>query len=273
MLSRTWLDDVERVGVGVLVDRHRAGRLAAEPAGGIVVLRVELDPGDVPEPDDRAVVAAADDDVLELADRRQPPLGEDRVLEHQARRGRLAADLAHRRLAVLGLDRLDHLGRRDELRGHPVRVEPDPHGVLPPERRHVADPGDPLQHVEHVDLARNCRGTSSRYRPSGETRLTTQTMSVDVFLIVTPYCLTSGGRTACGRLHAVLDVHRADVLRVPDVERRDDRRDAVARAVRAEVDHPLDAVDLLLDRRRHGLGHGLRIGAGVGRRDLDLRRA
>ena len=41
-------DDVERIGVGVLVDRHRAGRLAVEPAGGVVVLRVELDPGDVP---------------------------------------------------------------------------------------------------------------------------------------------------------------------------------------------------------------------------------
>ena len=40
-------DDVERVGVGVLVDRQRAGRLAAQPAGGVVVLRVELDAGDV----------------------------------------------------------------------------------------------------------------------------------------------------------------------------------------------------------------------------------
>ncbi len=59
-------DDVERIGVGILVDRQRAGRLAVEPAGGVVVLRVELDPGDVAEPDDRAVVAAADDDVLEF---------------------------------------------------------------------------------------------------------------------------------------------------------------------------------------------------------------
>ena len=32
------------------------------------------------------------------------------------------------------------------------------------------------------------------YRPSGEMRLTTQTMLVEVFLTVTPYCLTSGGR-------------------------------------------------------------------------------
>jgi len=34
------------------------------------------------------------------------------------------------------------------------------------------------------------------YRPSGEVRLTTQTMSVDDFLIVTPYCFTSGGSWA-----------------------------------------------------------------------------
>ena len=97
-------------------------------------------------------------------------------------------------------------------------------------------------------------------------------MSVDVFLIVTPNCLTSGGKTAWAVSHAVLDVDRADVLRIADVEGRDDRRDAVARAVGAEVDHPLDAVDLLLDRRRDRLGDGLGVGAGVGRRDLDLRR-
>ncbi len=97
-------------------------------------------------------------------------------------------------------------------------------------------------------------------------------MSVEVFLIVTPNCLTSGGKHGLGRLDAVLDVDRADVLRIADVEGRDDGRDAVAGAVGVEVDHPLDAVDLLLDRRGDRLGDRLGIGAGVGRRDLDLGR-
>ena len=127
-------DDVEPVGVGILVDRQRAGRLAVHPAGGIVILGVELDPGDVAEPDERAVVAAPHDDLLEFLDGRQPPLGEDRVfLERLARRYRLGADLAGGRLAVLGLDRRDHLLGRHQLAGQPVRVQPDSHRVLPPE--------------------------------------------------------------------------------------------------------------------------------------------
>ena len=147
------LDDVQGVGVGELVDRDRAGGLAVEPAGRLVVLRVELDAGDVGEVDDRAVVVAADDDLLELLDLREPPLGRDRVLEPLAGRRRQGADLAGGGLLVLLLDRLDDLGGRDPLVGHAVRVEPDPHGVLAAERVHVADARDPLEGVDDVDLA------------------------------------------------------------------------------------------------------------------------
>ena len=41
------------------------------------------------------------------------------------------------------------------------------------------------------------------------------------------------------------------------------RHQAVGRRLAAHVEHVLDAVDLLLDRRRHGLGDDLRIGAGI----------
>ena len=43
----TWRTMSRALASAVLVDRQRAGRLAVQPAGGIVVLRVELDPGDV----------------------------------------------------------------------------------------------------------------------------------------------------------------------------------------------------------------------------------
>ena len=64
----------QRVGVGVLVDQDAAGRLAVDVAGRLVVLRRQLDAGDVLDADDRAVVVAADDDLLELARLLQPPL-------------------------------------------------------------------------------------------------------------------------------------------------------------------------------------------------------
>ena len=47
---------------------------------------------------------------------------------------------------------------------------------------------------------------------------------------------------------------------------------AVARALRGHVEHVLDAVDLLLDRRGDRLGHDLGAGPGVVAVDLDGRR-
>jgi hypothetical protein len=43
-------------------------------------------------------------------------------------------------------------------------------------------------------------------------------------------------------------------------------------ARRVHVDHVVGAVDLLLDGRRHVIGHDLGIGAGVGCRNRNLRR-
>ena len=87
-----------------------------------------------------------------------------------------------------------------------------------------------------------------------------------------PVLLDLGREARLGRRHLVLDVDGGDVLVVADVERGDDVGQAVGGAVRVEVDLPLDAVDLLLDRGRDGVGDGLGVGAGVGRGDLDLGR-
>ena len=60
----------------------------------------------------------------------------------------------------------------------------------------VADAGDPPQDVDDADLGVIVEEGRNRYEPSGEIRLTTQTMSVDAFLISTPDCLTSLGSVA-----------------------------------------------------------------------------
>ena len=57
-------------------------------------------------------------------------------------------------------------------------------------------------------------------------------------------------------------------------EREGDRQRhrAVGCRLREHVEHALDAVDLLLERRGHGLGDDLRVGAGIRRADDDRRR-
>jgi hypothetical protein len=107
--------------------------------------------------------------------------------------------------------------------------------------------------------------------PEVSTRLTTQTKLAEVFWTVTPNCLASGGSSGGRGLEPVLHLDGGDVLVDADVEGRGDPGDPVAGAVRGEVQHPLDAVDLLLNRRGGGLGHRHRVGPRVGRRDQDLR--
>ena len=184
-------------------------------------------------------------------------------------RPRLTADLARGRLAVLRLDRLDDLAGLDELRGHAIRIEPDTHGVLAPECVHVAHSGDPPQDIEYIDLrvivqVRGIVTAVGRDQVDHADHVRRGLLDGHAEL------LHFRRQHGLGRLDAVLDVDRGNVLRIADVEGRNDIREAVAGAVRAKVDHPFDAVDLLLDRRAHGLGHGLGIGAGVGGGDLDL---
>ena len=57
-----------------------------------------------------------------------------------------------------------------------------------------------------------------------------------------------------------------------DLERDGQRQAAVGAGLRIEIEQVLDAVDLLLERRRHRLGDDARVGAGKLRPHHDLRR-
>ena len=54
-----------------------------------------------------------------------------------------------------------------------------------------------------------------------------------------------------------------------ELKRDAQRHVAIARTLRRHVEHVLNAVDLLLDRRRNRFRYHLRVGAGIGGRDLD----
>ncbi len=71
---------------------------------------------------------------------------------------------------------------------------------------------------------------------------------------------------------AVLHQHLREVEVGADLEGHGQRIGAVGAAVGLHVEHVLDAVDLLLDRQRDGVDHGLGAGAGIARGDLHRRR-
>ena len=74
------------------------------------------------------------------------------------------------------------------------------------------------------------------------------------------------GQRRLGDGDAVLHQHLGHVDVGADLERHVQGVGAVVVALRRHVHHLLDAVDLLLDRRGHGVGHHLGVGPGVVRR-------
>src|SRR5205807_5843660 len=68
---------------------------------------------------------------------------------------------------------------------------------------------------------------------------------------------------------AILDQHLGGIEIGAELKGDAERHIAVARALRRHVEHVLNAIDLLLDRRRNRLRYHLRVGAGIGGRDLD----
>ena len=90
--------------------------------------------------------------------------------------------------------------------------------------------------------------------------------------VVTPVCLITSGSVRQGQADAVLHQHLGHVQVDAVLERDGQVVRAVVGALRRHVQHVLDAVDLLLDRRGHGLGDDLGAGAGIVAVDLHGRR-
>jgi hypothetical protein len=80
------------------------------------------------------------------------------------------------------------------------------------------------------------------------------------------------GKLGLGERHPVLHVDLGDVGIPADLEGHLHVEGAVVAAGRRHVEHPFDAVDLLLQRLSYGRFHDLRVGPGVAGRYLDDRR-
>ena len=85
----------------------------------------------------------------------------------------------------------------------------------------------------------------------------------DFFLTLTPCTCTCVGQLRHGQRDAVLHQHLGHVQVGAQLEGDRQRVGAVVGALRRHVEHVLDAVDLLLDRRGHGVGHHLGVGPGI----------
>ena len=100
--------------------------------------------------------------------------------------------------------------------------------------------------------------------PSGEVEVDPQ-QDVGVFLGDDDAGLIDDGRQLRRSLgDAVLHIDRGGIDRIADIERDGDGRAAVIGADRRHIGHARHAVDLLLERGRHGVGDDLRAGARVG---------
>ena len=179
------------------------------------------------------------------------------------------ADHAGRRLDVLRLDRLDDVvGGQGVFRGF-LRIDPDPHriiaGAVKLDVADAVDPRQPVLDVEHGVIAqiRHVVAVVRRQQMHDHGQVGRTLLGDDAELP------DHGRQPRLGLLHAVLH----QLLRLVGVgaepERHRQRHRAVGRCLARHVEHAFDAVDLFLDRRRHGLGDDFWIGAGIGCADDD----
>ena len=203
----------------------------------------------------------------------KPRLRRDAEREVDALVDRLVAEPAGRGLRVLLAHGGCDVGRREAELREPVRLQPDTDRVIArAEHLHVADARNAAQLVDHVQASRSSRRTARRSgRPASRTTGSSGS-SAATFATVTPCRRTSSGSSCsalCTRFCTLMiamsgSVPTANVSAISSVPR--------GRAARAHVQHVLDAVQRLLERRGDGLRDHVGARARVDRRDADLRR-
>jgi hypothetical protein len=253
----------QRVRSGRLEDSHGHGVVVVQQRAQRVPARGQLDAGHVAQPYDLSVGAGLDDDVTELLRVRQPPVRvHGQGVVDAIRRGR-AAHYAGGDLRVLFADGGDHVPRRQPARRHLLRVQPDAHGVVAgAEDLDLARARDARQrvlHLQHGVVAQVDHVVTvvrrHQVHDHGDVR-----RALHGGHALLPHLV---GQARQRLADAVLHLHLRQVHVGTHPEGDGQREDAVRRGLRRHVQHVLDAVDLLLQRRGHGLGQDARVGAGI----------
>ena len=251
-----------------MVYRQADGQSLAQVSPRRVALCAQLDAGDIAQAYDTALIGGLDNHLAKLLGADQAALGLDADLEGLRAVSRRLVHDPGRHLQVLGAQGANHISRGETHGVDQVRVEPDPHRVLTrPQQAHPADAIDSRQRVAQV-----------KYRVIGDVQLVVGfvgRVQVDGHHQVGRIFLRGYPEPA----HRLRQARFSDgdtvlylYLRIIEVgaqgEGDGDAEVAVAGGLGLHVEHVLDAVDLLLQRCRHGIGDHFRARTGVGRPHL-----
>jgi len=263
---------VQGVGAGQLGDGQTGRRVLVHVNLDVLAAGAQLDAADVAQPRDPPAAVGLDDDLGELLRIGEPPQGRHGVLEVDAAGGRRLAELPGRDLDVLFPERLDHVPDGHPPRGEACRIQPDPHAVLllPKDARfsHAVEPGQLLDHLNRRVVAQ----VQLVVAPVGRVEVDEHDQVGRPLLRGHPDLPHHLGERGEGDRDAVLDEHLGHVQVRAHLERDRQRVAAVVARLGRHVQHVFHAVDLLLDRRRHGVGQHLRAGPGIRASDLHGRR-
>ena len=173
---------------------------------------------------------------------------------------------------VLLADRLGHVDGRHVPRRQLLGVEPGTDAVIAlAQVIDVRDAVHPQQLVPHVnggEIAQVNIVVATVRREKVDDHQDVGGLLADR----DPLVLDRGRQLRHGQRHTVLHHHQVRVQVGADVEGDRQRVGAVVAHLGGHVEHALDTVDLLLDRRGHRIGHHRSAGAGIADRHGHARR-
>ncbi len=252
--------------------------MAVEGAGLVVVLGAELDASHVAQPDDaggrlpRTARADLDHDVLELLRLGEPAHGIDRQLERLLPGSRRLTDLPGGRIEVLGADRIRHVHGGHVQCRQLLRVEPGADAIVALAQvvdvRHSVHPQQLVLDIDRGEVAQVDVVVAVVRRKEIDDHQHVGRLLADR----DPLVLDLGRQLRHGERHAVLHHDEGRVHVGADIEGDGQGVRAVVAHLRGHVEHAVDAVDLLLDRRRHRIGHHRSAGPGIVDGHRDARR-
>ena len=244
-------------------------RAAIHLAADRVVLRTQLRGTHVAHAHDRgvALVAGTDDNILEFFRLDQHALaGHGKILPGPFRCGRLP-DLADAEGLVLSLDGIGDFRNADSHLRHPVGFQPHPHcNVRDRKHRRQVGAGDAFYRIEHIEIyivIEVDRGHRSFWRVETDDHHEGLGFLLGRNALVTD---DLGQLRQC-LADAVLGIDLCNIRIRPWLECNDESHVTGRGTGRGHVDHVIDTVDLLLDRRGNGVGDDLGRRTGVARRN------